>query len=116
MADATKSDLNVDDIQKALEKQIADLRKEITRINKTVSARGAELVEDAREHASDMYDTAATRAAQQLRNQAQAVSEVARDNPGTATAVVGVIGLLGFVAGLVVGQALSDTPRRWYER
>lgn len=119
MADATKSDLNVDDIQKALEKQIADLRKEITRINKTVSARGAEIVEDAREHASDMYDTAstrATRAAQQLRSQAQAVSEVARDNPGTATAVVSVIGLLGFVAGLVVGQALTDTPRRWYER
>jgi len=119
MADANKSDLpHIDDIQKSLEKQIAELRKEITKINKSISERGAELVDDAREQASDMYDTAAARAsrtAQQLRNQAQAVSEVARDNPGTTTAVVGIIGLIGFLAGIAVGQAMSDTPRRWYQ-
>lgn len=57
----------------------------------------------------------ASRTAQQLRSQAQAVSEVARENPGTTTAVVGVIGLLGFLAGIAVGQSLNnDTSRRWY--
>jgi ElaB/YqjD/DUF883 family membrane-anchored ribosome-binding protein len=119
MADANKSDVpHIDDIQKTLEKQIAELRKEITKINKSISERSAELIDDAREQASDMYDTAAARAsrtAQQLRTQAQAVSEVARDNPGTTTALVGVIGLIGFLAGIAVGQAMSDTPRRWYQ-
>lgn len=119
MADTIKSDVpHIDDIQKALEKQIAELRKEITRINKSISERGSELVDDAKEHASDMYETAtarASRTAQQLRTQAQAVSEVARENPGTTTAVVGVIGLLGFLAGLALGQALNDSPRRWYQ-
>lgn len=118
MADPNKSDPpHIEDIQKALEKQIAELRKEITRINKSISARGAEMLDDASEQASDFYDTAASRAsrtAQQLRTQAQAVSEVARENPGTTTALVGVIGLLGFLAGLAIGQSMNDTPRRWY--
>ncbi|MER9302582.1 hypothetical protein [Mesorhizobium sp. M0496] len=117
MADTNKSDTpDIDDIQKTLEKQIAELRKEITKINKSISARGAEML-DASEQASDFYDTAATRAsrtAQQLRTQAHAVSEVARENPGTTTAVVGVIGLLGFMAGFAIGQSTNDTSRRWY--
>lgn len=118
MAEAAKPDSpNIDDIQKSLEKQIADLRKEVAKINKSISARGAEMVDDAKEQASDMYETAAaraTRTAQQLRTQAQAVSEVARENPGTTTALVGAIGLLGFLAGMAVAQAMNDTPRRWY--
>ncbi|WP_137930936.1 hypothetical protein [Mesorhizobium comanense] len=118
MADTSKSDTpHMDDIQKTLEKQIADLRKEITKINKSLAERSAELVDEASDQASHFYDTAAARAsrtAQQLRSQAQVVSEVARDNPGTTTAVVGVIGLLGFLAGLAIGQSMNDAPRRWY--
>ena len=118
MADTNKSDTpHIDDIQKTLEKQIAELRKEITKINKSISARGAEMLDDASEQASDFYDTAAARAsrtAQQLRTQAHAVSEVARENPGTTTAVVGVIGLLGFLAGFAIGQSMNDNSRRWY--
>ncbi|TSE12101.1 hypothetical protein C1D09_011050 [Mesorhizobium intechi] len=119
MADTSKSDTPaIDDIQKSLEKQIAELRKEITKINKSISARGAEMLDEASEEASDFYETAAARASrtgQQLRSQAQAVSEVARENPGTTTAVIGVIGLLGFLAGIAVGQSMNnDTPHRWY--
>lgn len=118
MADTNKSDTPaIDDIQKTLEKQIAELRREITKINKSISARGAEMLDDASEQASELYDTAANRAsrtAQHLRSQAQAVSEVARENPGTTTALVGVIGLLGFLAGFAIGQSTNDTSRRWY--
>ena len=54
MADTNKSDTpDIDDIQKTLEKQIAELRKEITKINKSISARGAEMLDDASEQASD---------------------------------------------------------------
>jgi ElaB/YqjD/DUF883 family membrane-anchored ribosome-binding protein len=127
MADNIKSDISrdnaksdvpqSDDAQKTMERQITELRREITKINKTIAARSADLVNNASEQASDLYDTAAARASrttQQLRTQAQAVSDVARENPGTTTALVGVIGLLGFLAGLAVGQATSDTTRRWY--
>lgn len=119
MAEASKSDSpQLGDIKAALEKQIADLRKEITRINKSISARGAETVGDATEQASDFYETAkgrASRTGQQLRTHAQAVSEVARENPGTTTAVVGAIGLLGFLAGLAIGQSMNETSRRrWH--
>lgn len=118
MAEASKSDSpQLGDIQAALEKQIADLRKEITRINKSISARSAETAGDAAEQASDFYETAtdrASRTARQLRTHAQAVSEVARENPGTTTAVVGAIGLLGFLAGLAIGQSMNETPRRWH--
>ncbi|MBZ9677200.1 hypothetical protein [Mesorhizobium sp. ES1-1] len=118
MAETTKSDVpQSEDAQKTMERQIAELRREITKINKTIAARSADLVNNASEQASDMYDTAAARASrttQQLRTQAQAVSDVARENPGTTTALVGVICLLGFLAGLAVGQTTSDTTRRWY--
>ncbi|MEO9336421.1 hypothetical protein ABFT80_03130 [Mesorhizobium sp. SB112] len=108
---------NADDVQKALEKQIAELRKEITKINKSIADRGAEAIDEARGRASEFYDEAsnrASRAAQQLRTQAHAVSEVARENPGTTTAVLTVAGIVGFVIGVAVGQASSDTRRRWY--
>ncbi|ESY74629.1 hypothetical protein NKJ90_03040 [Mesorhizobium sp. M0051] len=116
MADTNKSGTpDIDDIQKTLEKQIAELRKEITKINKSISARGAEMLNDASEQASEFYDTTRrSRTAQQLRTHAHAVSEVARENPGTTTAVVGVIGLLGFMAGFAIGQSMNDTSRRWY--
>lgn len=118
MADTTKSETpNAADIQKSLEKQITELRREITKINKSISERGAELAEDAKGQASEFYDAASARAsrtAQQLRTQAHAVSEVARENPGTTTALVGVIGLVGFFAGFLVGQTTHENTRRWY--
>ncbi|MER8753917.1 hypothetical protein NKH57_32920, partial [Mesorhizobium sp. M1050] len=115
MADTNKSDTPDIDVQKTLEKQIAELRKEITKINKSISARGTEMLNDASEQASEFYDTTrGSRTAQQLRTHAHAVSEVARENPGTTTAVVGVIGLLGFMAGFAIGQSMNDTSRRGY--
>ncbi|MER9581542.1 hypothetical protein NKJ01_06155 [Mesorhizobium sp. M0276] len=115
MADTNKSDTPDIDVQKTLEKQIAELRKEITKINKSISARGTEMLNDASEQASEFYDTTrGSRTAQQLRTHAHAVSEVARENPGTTTAVVGVIGLLGFMAGFAIGQSMNDTSRPRY--
>jgi hypothetical protein len=107
----------IEDVRKALEKQISELRKEITKINKSIAARSAEFMDNAGEQASELYDSASARAsrtARQLRTQAQAVSDVARENPGTMGALIGAVGLLGFLAGLAVGQATSETDRRWF--
>ena len=61
-----------DDMQDAMKKQIAELRREITKINRTLSAQA----EDAAETAQGWYESAAdkaSRATQNLRSQAQTV-------------------------------------------
>lgn len=110
---------NADDIRKEMEKQIADLKKEVTRLSKSVAERGEAVYEDMRDQAEGAYDEAsrrARRAGRQMRHQAYAVSEAIRENPGTAATVLSSAGLLGFVLGLVLGQALSSNDRshRWY--
>jgi ElaB/YqjD/DUF883 family membrane-anchored ribosome-binding protein len=107
----------VGDTQEALEKQIATLRNEVTEINKMLAKRTVGVLHQARERASDLYDDAsktAAGAAKQVGRQLQAVSEVARKNPGTTATVLGGVGIVGFLLGVAVGLTLADTRRRWY--
>lgn len=117
MADTLKNELpNAENIQKAFEKQISELRREIGKINKSISDRGSELLEEAKEAAGDSYQTAssrAARAARQLRVQAHSVSEVAKENPRTTTALLGMVGLLGFLVGVALARVSNDPGRRW---
>ncbi len=65
-----------EDIQKVLEQQISELRDEIARINDAVAERSADMMDSAREKASEVYEGAADRAARatrQLRSQANVV-------------------------------------------
>jgi ElaB/YqjD/DUF883 family membrane-anchored ribosome-binding protein len=104
-----------DDVRKDLEKQIADLKKEVSSLAKSLSARGDRLYDDLRDSTEDGYETVAGRArsaARQLREQAQAVSGVMRENPGTTATVLSSAGLVGFLVGLLVGQLLNDNQRR----
>jgi ElaB/YqjD/DUF883 family membrane-anchored ribosome-binding protein len=111
---------NTDDLRKDLEKQIADLRDEVSSLSKTLSERGQEFYDSLSEGAGEVYEGASRRArgaARQARNQAYAVSEAIRENPGTAATVLSSAGILGFLIGLAVGQAMSSSqqPRhRWY--
>lgn len=118
MADAPKVDPpDIADIQKTLEKQISELRKEITKINKSISKRSTALLDDARDTASEVYDSASGRAsqtAQQLPTQAQSVSEAARENPRTTAALVGMATFVGILIGLAATKASSDASGRWY--
>lgn len=107
-------------VRKELEKQIGDLRKEVSKLSKTVSARTEEIYRQARDEAEEAYESASRQArgaAKQVRRQAYAVSEAIKENPGTAATVLSSAGLLGFLIGLVVGQAISssnDRSSRWY--
>jgi ElaB/YqjD/DUF883 family membrane-anchored ribosome-binding protein len=103
-----------DDARKELEKQIADLKKQVASLSKSLSARGEQIYDDLRETAEDGYETVAGRArsaARQVRDQAQAVSEVVRENPGTTATVLSSVGLAGFLIGILVGQLLDDRRR-----
>jgi ElaB/YqjD/DUF883 family membrane-anchored ribosome-binding protein len=111
---------NTDDIRKELEKQISDLKKEVTQMSKSLSERGGALFDSVRDGAEDAYDETsrrASKATRQMRHQAHVVSDAIRENPGTAATVLSSAGLLGFILGLVLGQALSSHDRsshRWH--
>lgn len=101
-----------DDVNEAMEKQIADLKRQISKINKTLSERA----EEAAEEAQGWYDSAssrASRAASALRSQAQTVSDVAQENPVTVSTAALAIGLVGFMVGLAVGQSSASSNRYW---
>lgn len=107
-----------EEIRAELEKQIKDLKKEVSALGKSLAARGEAMYEDLRDDAEDAYDGLSRRArgaARQVRHQAQVVSETIKENPGTAATVLSSAGIIGFVIGLLIGQALSSgNARRWY--
>jgi ElaB/YqjD/DUF883 family membrane-anchored ribosome-binding protein len=91
------SDLDID-------KQVAALSRELAALKKTVSRRGGAYYEDGRDAASDYYTQIAARLADSLpsiRKQGRAIERTARDHPATAAAV----GLV--VVGLVASLFLS---------
>ncbi|RWE14096.1 MAG: hypothetical protein EOS23_02615 [Mesorhizobium sp.] len=94
--------------QEAMKKQIAELRREITKINRTLSDRA--------EQAEGWYDSAAeraSRAARQLRSQAHTVTETVQQNPGTISSAMMLGGMLGVVLGIVIAKS-SEPERRWF--
>lgn len=99
--------------QEALEKQVAQLKREIAKINRTLSERAEEVVDEA----TGWYDSAADRAARatrQLKSQAQSVSETVQQNPAT----VGSAFMLGTIVGAllvtVLGSARQERDRHWF--
>jgi septal ring factor EnvC (AmiA/AmiB activator) len=96
--------------QDALEKQVAQLKREISKINKTLADR-------AEEAASGWYESAAdrtSRATQQLRTQAQTVSETVQQNPGTVSTAFVLGGIVGLLLGMMMVQPAERDHRRWY--
>jgi ElaB/YqjD/DUF883 family membrane-anchored ribosome-binding protein len=99
-----------DDITANLEKQIADLRKEMTKMGKSVRARASDAVGDVEE----VYEDARGRSlevARHVRDGAHHAGDIARDNPGTAASIFTVGAVVGLAAGLLLGS-LSEHSRR----
>ncbi len=76
------------DVQQALEQQVADLRGELKRLSKSLASRSNDL----RDSAEDAFDDASGR----LRHAAQVVRER------------GQAGLIGIAIGVAIGCVLSD--------
>lgn len=89
--------------QQSIEDQIAELRSQIAEVKQAVS----EGINSAAEGASGI----ARNAAQTVRQQGQGAIEAARENPGTATTIVA---LIGFCIGLYLGlSSTSGVRARW---
>ncbi len=95
------------DIQQALERQIADMRNELKRLSRSLASHSGEL----RERAEEAMDAASGRfrhAAQAVRERGQVVAETVRENPGTATTLFGTAGIIGIIIGIAIGCAISE--------
>ncbi|MER8439144.1 hypothetical protein NKH36_20890 [Mesorhizobium sp. M1312] len=93
--------------QEALEKQVAQLKREINKINRTLAERAEEVVEEA----TGWYDGAAdsvSRTTQALRKRASTASGVVQENPGTTSAAF----MLGAAVGLLLGLVLVAGDQR----
>ena len=100
-----------EDVRAHLEKQVAELKKEMSRISKSLAARAS----DALDEAEDAYEDTrgrARQAARHLRDQAHVAADVARENPGTTATVLTTVGLLGLLAGVVIGGMFAGNGRR----
>ena len=100
-----------DDAIETMQKQIGQMRREISSLKRSLAEQAEEVVEDP----EGWFDTAsegASRATRALRAQAQTVSGVVQDNPGTVSTAL----FVGGIIGLLVGMALSREPthRRWH--
>ncbi|NTJ41955.1 hypothetical protein G6L28_04980 [Agrobacterium larrymoorei] len=101
--------LNV--VEDSIENQIAELRTQIASLSKSVSARAGVISEDASDYIDDAkgrVQRPAQTAAQTVKSQGHNVVEAVKENPGTATSLLTVVGALGFALGYCVANAASQ--------
>ncbi|MEO5324042.1 hypothetical protein PV773_12030 [Mesorhizobium sp. CC13] len=111
--DNNTSKMTQREVQEALEKQVAQLKREVSKINRLLAEQAEEAAEEAR-HWYDGASDRASRATQALRSRAVTVSEAVRDNPGTFSSSMLIGCMVGFALGCLFSQVGQDTYRRWY--
>ncbi|UCI06287.1 hypothetical protein [Mesorhizobium sp. B1-1-8] len=109
----------------AMKKQITELKREVSRLNRALSNQAEEAAgtahgwyESAADRAHGLYDDAsqrASRAARQLRSQAHSVSETVQQNPGTFSTAMVIGGLFGLLVGLTMARS-SEPDRDWFRQ
>ncbi|RWB50654.1 hypothetical protein [Mesorhizobium sp.] len=105
-----------------MKKQIAELKREVSRLNRMLSDQAEETAhgwyQSAADRASNLYSSAtghASRTARQLRSQAHSVSETVQQNPGTISTAVAIGGLFGVLIGLAIARNSQPEPD-WFHR
>lgn len=97
---------------------IAELRAEVTRLTKIVSAQGAQAYSDVKGRAADALQDAKPHAravVAHAKAEGSAIAEAAREHPAAAGSVVVLAGLIGVAIGYVIGAASQpEPPRRRY--
>jgi len=107
----------VDDTRKIFDKQLSELRGEITQLRKALSAQGGDAVSQLKDQADSAYENASARAksaARYVQDQASVVAGTVKENPATTTTILGVIGVVGFLIGYSIATSSQETKRRWY--
>jgi ElaB/YqjD/DUF883 family membrane-anchored ribosome-binding protein len=107
---------NTDDIRASVSKDIAALQQEVSRLQKMISAQGAEAYYEVRDRAGKAYDDIAPRAkttVAQIKAEGAAAAGAAREHPTAATTALMVAGAIGFLAGYLLSSHQAP-PRQWW--
>ena len=86
------------EMRAGVEDQIAELKKEVARLSRSLSARANETAGDAGE-ALEAGTKRTLQVVRQMRDQAHVAADAARARPGTSA--LAAIGLVGLAAGLI---------------
>ncbi|TBD81855.1 hypothetical protein [Rhizobium ruizarguesonis] len=108
---------NTDDIRASVSKDIAALQQEVSRLQKMISAQGAEAYYEVRGRAGKAYDEALPRAKNavaQIRAEGVAAADAAREHPAATTTALVLAGAIGFLAGYLLSRSPQPQPRQWW--
>lgn len=108
---------NTDDIRTSVSKDIASLQQEVSRLQKLISAQGAEAYYEVRDRAGKTYDEVlpkAKNAVAQIRAEGVAAAGAAREHPAATTTALALVGALGFLAGYLVSSQQQPPSRNWW--
>jgi ElaB/YqjD/DUF883 family membrane-anchored ribosome-binding protein len=108
---------NTDEARASVSKDIAALQQEVARLQKMISAQGAEAYYEVRDRAGKAYAEAVPRAKNavaQIRAESVAAADAAREHPAATTTALVLVGAIGFLAGYLLSSAPQPQPRQWW--
>ncbi|WP_454851267.1 hypothetical protein [Rhizobium binxianense] len=108
---------NADDIRASVSKDIVALQQEVSRLQKMISAQGAEAYYELRERAGKARDDALPRARSavaQIRAEGAAAAGAAREHAAATTTALLLAGTIGFLAGYLLSGSQEPAPRHWW--
>ncbi|NLS05642.1 hypothetical protein HGP14_20045 [Rhizobium sp. P32RR-XVIII] len=108
---------NTDDIRESVSKDIAALQREVSRLQKMISAQGAEAYYEVRDRAAKAYEDTLPRAKNavaQIRAEGMAAAGAAREHPTATTTALVFAAALGFLAGYMMSNHRQPQSRYWW--
>ncbi|TDW14798.1 hypothetical protein EV128_1431 [Rhizobium azibense] len=108
---------NTDDIRTSVSKDIAALQQEVSRLQKMISAQGAEAYYEVRDRAGKAIDESIPRAKNavaQIRAEGAAAAGAAREHAAATTTALVLVGALGFLAGYLLSGHQQTQPQHWW--
>ncbi|WP_455873714.1 hypothetical protein [Rhizobium yanglingense] len=108
---------NTDDIRTSVSKDIAALQQEVSRLQKMISAQGAEAYYEVRDRAGKAIDESLPRAKNavaQIRAEGVAAAGAAREHAAATTTALVLAGALGFLAGYLLSGHQQSQPQHWW--
>lgn len=109
--------VNADDIRASVSKDIATLQQEVARLQKMISAQGAEAYYELRDRAGKARDEALPRAkgaVAHIRAEGVAAGAAAREHAAATTTALLLAGTVGFLAGYLLSGSQEPQPRHWW--
>jgi ElaB/YqjD/DUF883 family membrane-anchored ribosome-binding protein len=98
-------------------KDIAALQQEVSRLQKMISAQGAEAYYEVRDRAGKAIDESIPRAKNavaQIRAEGVAAAGAAREHVAATTTALVLVGALGFLAGYLLSGHQQSQPQHWW--